>query len=300
MVKTDNETVEKFAQLIENLPSDSFLSIDLTEDQKQYWNELRDSNALVAKAWRTLFGSKASLHASKFEQYCEDQGIDPLKTKAAFQEAKSYKLLWEVVILGEKYAHLFHLALPMFLSNLKQDKSDESKFLKNILSGVAKEKYRFQSYQDLFEEIVREDTDLIFMECLTDYSVASIPKSKKILKTVEKLCINYNPCNPNMIESKPELKNFLHYISEHRLKYSWKEFLLFSCDIFRIDKASPTSKLLDENLTKYYNHTQEIISLSFTGFRKRKSQNGKKPRSYQWKNGERLYGCEKGGTYRKP
>lgn len=300
MIKTDNETVEKIAQLIENLPSDSFLSFDLTEDQKQYWDELRDSNALVAKAWRTLFSSKASLQASKFEQYCEVQGIAPMKTKAAFQVAKSYKLLWEVVILGEKYTYQVHSALPMFLSNFNQDQSEESKFLQKIFSGLAKEKYRFQSDQDLFEQIVIEDTDLVFMECLTDYSVASIPKSKKVLKTVEKLCINYNPRYLNLIESKLELKNFLHYISVQKIKYSWKELLLFSCAVFIIAESSTKNQLLSDKLTEYYNTTSELITLSFTAFRKRKSQNGKKPNSYQWINGERLSGCEEGGTYRKP
>ncbi|EAW38954.1 hypothetical protein [Lyngbya sp. PCC 8106] len=308
MVKTDNETVDKFAQLIENLPSDSFLSIDLTEDQKQYWHQMRKSSIFVAKAFRTQFSPKESLEASRFEQFCEQQGLDPIKQKSLIAVAKHYKILWEVVQLGEDYVMVFHFLLPCILELWSQDKSNKKAvLLQRFIWEISQKEYTFNSPEDLFCEILIEDTDLLFKDCLKPYYDVSIYESKKIINILKKLFINYNPLNktPFNFEDPPKnseqnLKDFTHYIKNQQMTYSWKELTIFSCCILMIFEPNWRNRNLIKKLIEYGKSVIELSSISFTAFRKRESPTWKKLHSYQWMNGERLYGCEKGGTYCKP
>lgn len=307
MVKTDNETVEKFAQLIENLPSDSFLSIDLTEDQKQYWHQMRKSSIFVAKAWRTLFTSKESLEASRFENFCEQQGLDPIKHLSIIAVAKHYKLLWEVVQLGEDYVKSVHSRLPDILESWSQEKAKNKKaaLLQRFFGKISQKEYTFNSPEDLFCEILTEDTDLLFKDCLKPCYNVSIYESKKIINILKKLFVNYNPLSktPFNFEDCPEkseqnLKDFTHYINNQQLIYSWKELTIYSCCILMIIEPSCRDRKLINKLIEYGKSVIELTSLSLRAFRKRESPTWKKLYAYEWKNGERLYSCDKGGTDR--
>ncbi len=310
MIKTDNKTVEKFAQLIENLPSRYLLDCCDTEDQKQYWHQMRKSSMFFAKAFRSQFSPKESLQASLFEQFCEDQGIDPIQQKSFRAVAKHYKLLWEVVQLGEDYVMIFHFFfLPYIVEFWSQEKANNKKaaLLQRFFWQISQKEYTFNSPEDLFCEILTEDTDLLFKDCLKPYYDVSIYESRKIINILTKLFLNYNPLNKTPFnfedsarKSEQNLKDFTHYIKNQQMTYSWKELTIFSCCILMIIEPNWRNRKLINKLIEYGKSVIELSSLSLRAFHKRESPTWKKRNSYQWMNGERLYGCEKGGTYCKP
>ncbi|MDJ0518344.1 MAG: hypothetical protein QNJ74_19520 [Trichodesmium sp. MO_231.B1] len=55
MSPKEREVLEKIAQVMESLPSESLLEKCWTEEQKQEWQKARNTQVYIAECWRAKF-----------------------------------------------------------------------------------------------------------------------------------------------------------------------------------------------------------------------------------------------------
>lgn len=296
MAKTQDVIAKKLPELLKNFPSQGYLQLDLTEDQKEDLKKNREWNVLVAQALEAKFTGQDGI----FEQDLEDKGIDPLKTKAIWKIIDEYTILWKIIQLAEPYLKKFYTEKAALLyQELQEQSSPHNRFLYRISSKMLKEKYQFLSPEDLFITIVEEEQYTIFMDCLglnnTNFSVN---------QTYE-LLTNFKDCNlldpQNEILSPHEYKDKIYkivdYVKCNQLSYSWKEMIFFVCFFYiRTDFPSVKRELLNKLWEYYKLILSDIIPLVLTGLRKRNSKTWKKPRSYKWNNGHKIYADQRVNT----
>ncbi|MBD2480607.1 hypothetical protein [Planktothrix sp. FACHB-1365] len=227
MARTQDVIVKKLPELLQNLPDQGFLQLDLTEEQKECFEKMRESNFLLSQALEAKFTGQDGI----FEQVLENQGIDPLKREAIRKIIKEYEILWEIIQLAEPYLKKFYSETAALLYQELQDQSSSlNRFRYRILSKMLKEKYKFLSPEDLFIAIVKEEQYRIFMDSLglnnTEFSVNKI---REIL-TSFKICIF--PGKNEILSPykyKARVDKVVDYVKINQLNYGWKEMIFFVC-----------------------------------------------------------------------
>lgn len=300
MAKTQDVIAKKLPELLKNFPSQDYLQLDLTADQKKDLKKNREWNVLVAQALEAKFTGQDGI----FEQDLEDKGIDPLKTQAIWKTIEEYTILWEIIKLAEPYLKKFHTERPALIyQDLQKKSSPESRFLYGILYKILKEKYKFSSPEDLFITIVEEEQYTIFMDCLglnnTNFSVNQtyeILNSFNICDFFHKICNSFPSLNKTLSPHKYKTKvnKIVNYVQLNQLSYGWKEMIFFVCFFYiRTDFGSFDRKLLKKLVEYYQLIFFSMIPLALTGLRKQDSKTWKKLRSYRWNNGHKIYADHK-------
>lgn len=249
----------------------------------------REWNVLLSQALEAKFTGQDGI----FEQDLEDKGIDPLKTQAIWKTIDQYIILWEIIQLTEPYLKKFYSErAALHYQELQDQSSFLNRFRYRISSKMLKEEYKFLSPEDLFIATVKEEQEMIFMDSLglnnTQFSVNKLRETLTSFKT----CI-FPSKNEILSPSKYKAKvdKVIDYVQLNQLSYGWKEMIFFVCFFYiRTDFRSFDRELL-KKLGDYYQLIFfGMIPLVLTALRKRDSKTWKKPRSYRWNNGHKIYG----------
>lgn len=104
IMKNQDAMIRKLAEILRNLPSEGCLQMCCTEEDKQRWQEMRHINTWVGGACEAEFNGQDG----QYQQFLENQGIDPLKITAIQMAAKEYIYLWKVIQLAEPLVRFFY------------------------------------------------------------------------------------------------------------------------------------------------------------------------------------------------
>lgn len=280
------QMVDKFPEILRNLPDDACLDCCWTEDQREHFNKMRKHNCLIADFWIATL-NKTDI---QFWQSLKNMSYDDVFVEYLDMEIARYKLLHEIVKMGECYAREFHESLPHYFSVfdliLSPKKSD---FMKSLFTSIVKEKYNFSTSDDLFEQIIREEQTLLFQDCTYPFIEFSKGQYTKIIKVILIIIVNLEKILKNQITEisvRRKVDSFVKYARTNSLKYSWLEMTLFSCHFMAIVNRDYQ---LQSKIDEYYTLVgQKMLKLCLKVFRKRASKTWKKTYSFRWLNGKKI------------
>ena len=245
-----------------DLPDIRLLEQAETQDQRDYWHQLRAFYSIVSLCWRSkLLNASAELASLNDPLYVllEDKAIGKIKYESAWRRADKLQSLYKVLEVGEKYVAQTYLDL-----------------------GVH---YPF-TLSSLFCSIIKIDADNLFKTCIEPYKHISAQD----LLTAAQLTLMLSRLQP----LKPqEIRQSKHLGSQFQNNYRHGVAIL-SC----ASKADQDPQLR-QLLIKYLDAIgQEAAVTKSAVSRTRDSKTFKRFRSFTWSKGEVVYANRYGGTYK--
>ncbi len=292
MTQNNVEILEQIAQLLENLPCEQLLQQAKTPDQIEEWHSQRRGNKIIAECWRAKFINHSD---APINQALDRKEIDELRYKGIWHLVKQYKVLWDIVQLAEPYVKKVHSELRDCWELAEINSVPLPKEFIHTFQPIIKKEYSFCSAFELYIAILKEMENTRFLQCFKGYQEISIPKAEKGFKQLREIVAQgsrdklYPSLNP--IETK-ELKN---NFSGDEFQISWMSLTIFACQF-----AEAINSSLKDKLHEFNKLVMEMSELGVTACRKRESKTWRKPRSFAWKNGRRIYASKNGGVYREP
>ncbi|MGK7919562.1 MAG: hypothetical protein AB4080_06095, partial [Trichodesmium sp.] len=113
MSQSEREVLEKIAQVMESLPSESLLAKCWTEEQKEEWQKQRKWNILIAQAWREECNL---IKGDCLDIALNNKQIDKLEKHGIELLVEYYNTLWEIVKIVEPYVDFIHSLLRYIVS----------------------------------------------------------------------------------------------------------------------------------------------------------------------------------------
>ncbi|MFB2836734.1 hypothetical protein [Floridanema evergladense] len=291
MTQNNVEFLEQIAQLLENLPSEQLLPQAKTPDQIEEWQSQRRGNKILAECWRAKFISHCD---APINQALDRKEINQLKYDGIWLLVKQYKVLWDIVQLAEPYVKQVHSDLQSLWELADINFIPLPKEFIHIFQSIVQKEYSFCSAFELYIEILKEMENRRFLDCFKGYQEISISKSEEGLKQVREIFDQGMLDGFYPLLNAIETKNLKNNFSGDDFQMSWMTMTIFACQF-----AVSINSSLKDRLDKFNELVVEMCKLGATACRKRESKTWRKPRSFAWKNGKRIYGSKNGGIYRE-
>ncbi|MGA9378558.1 MAG: hypothetical protein WBV73_07285 [Phormidium sp.] len=291
MTQNNVEILEQIAQLLENLPSEQLLQQAKTSEQIEEWHSQRKGNQILAECCRAEFITHCD---APIVQALDRKEIDRLKHDGIWLLVRQYKVLWEIVQLAEPDVKQVHSELRYIWELADTNSLQLPKEFIHTFQPIIKKEYSFCSAFELYLAILKEMENTRFLQCFKGYQPISIPKAEKGFKQIKGIVAQgilnkfYPSLNP--IETKKLKNNF----SGDDFQMSWMTMTIFACQF-----AGSINSSLKDKLHEFNKLVMEMSELGVTACRKRESKTWRKPRSFAWKNGKRIYASKNGGVYRE-
>lgn len=284
MDKADDATLEKIAQLIASLPSDSLLKKVKTQAQKDEWHKVQETQILLADCWRAKWIVK---NYYPLEEALEQKKISQQKAELINLYVNEYKARWELCQAAEKYVKNFHLFLQLMTDYIKYLPKPVVSLWNKFFHQVSLIQYPFQSSYDLFAETLKEDVDGSFDICLQPYYEVPLKKWKLIIKQYSQILEKTTSDGLYPQLSSKEEQSLKKNLVWDKVGFSWLGLMLLACHL---------NALKDPLLRKkFIVHSQALQeALRFAA----KASFGMP--GFAWRNGEILRASGKGGIYIKP
>lgn len=296
MSQEEREVLEKIAQVMESLPSESLLAKCWTEEQKEEWHKRRKWNILIAQAWRE---ERNLIKGDGLDIALKKKEIDKLEKYGIELFVDYYYTLWEIVKVVEPYVDFFHSFLRYIVSTADFLSVPLPQIFLEFFRKILIQQYSFDSPYELFSEILKENEDDIFSVCLRkSYQEVSLKKAEIGSQLISKFLFKgmkdgfyYQPQSFNEIEEiKKQIKKHFPWIY---FSTSWQDMVI-TVSQFAVEDKLLTQKALDD----FNELAMETCRLNGTASRKRKSKTWDKRRSVAWKNGKKAYAED--GVYKFP
>ena len=253
---------EMAAAFLFDLPDVRLLEQAETQEQKDYWHQLRAFYSIVSYCWFfKLLKASGELKSLDGPLYVliEAKAVDNIKYESAWRRADRLQALYKVLEVGEKY--------------------------------VA-ETYSFEGCHypftlfSLFCLIIKTDADNLFKTCLEPYkhiSAQNLLTAAKIALTLSR----FQPLKPQEIR---QLKHLGRQLQNNHLH----EIAIMSC-ASKADQDLQLQQLLFEYIDAI---GQEAAVTKSAVSRTRDSKTFKRFRSFTWLKGKVVYADRYGGTYK--
>lgn len=291
MTQNNIEILEQIAQLLENLPSEQLLQQAKTSEQIEEWHSQRKGNQILAQCWRAKFITHCD---ALINQALDRKEIDQLKYDGIWLLVKQYKVLWDIVQLAEPDVKLVHFIMRFIVKFANSYSLQLPQIFLQIFGKILKYEYQFQSSFELFSEILTETETDRFLLCLKPYQEISISKGEDGLKQVKEIIDRGMPQGFYPLLNNIETKKLKSKFPWDSFQMSWMTMTIMVCPF-----AAFTKPLLKEKLHKFNKQIAEMSELGITACRKRESKTWRRPRSFAWKNGRKVYASKNGGVYRE-
>ncbi len=245
-----------------DLPDIRLLEQAETQDQQDYWHQLRAFHSIVSLCWRAkLLNASTELASLNDPLYglLEAKAIDKIKYESAWRRADRLQALYKVLEIGEKY--VAETALDLGFD------------------------YPF-TLSSLFGSIINIDANNLFKVCLEPYkhiSAQNILTAAQITLTLSRL----------QLLKPQEIRQVKHLSSQLQNNYRHGVAIL-SCAL----KADQDPQLR-QLLVKYLDAIgQEATVTKSAVSRTRDSKTFKRVRSFTWSKGKVVHANRYGGTYK--
>ncbi|MDY6782207.1 MAG: hypothetical protein SW833_06590 [Cyanobacteriota bacterium] len=298
MTLDNRETLERMARWIANLPSEHLLHSSLTVAQKQEWQKLKETQSLMAEAWRSQFlnvkggssptqfqsGEGARVFYYPIEEALDRGEISQYKADLLLLSVKEYQARWELCQQAEKYLRATHSALQdwnPFLSNFQPLAALWNRFFSDVITRP----YPFESAEDLWAESIRADVDDTFSICLRPYYDVPLKKWRQASQFLVGLLGETGEDGQYRVLKDAEVVKLKHRLVWSKLDFSWLGAMLLVCQIYT--RKDPR---LRQALITYNKSLRDVQKRAITASRKL--------RGFAWKEGEILYASGRGGVYR--
>ncbi len=260
MSQSEKEVLEKIAQFMESLPSESLLEKCWTEEQKEEWQKTRNIQVYLVESWRYKFIYN---QVYPVPEAFNKPDVSKHKYDLIVLNVELYKAQWELIQVVEKYMKQLHSVFGNFLSN-KKISSQVHKFFPN---SIFLKPYPFNSAYDLFVAVLKEEIEGAFSICLEKHHSINIKGIKNGVKQLIEMIQHADNCTGvypqlNSIQQEKVKKN----IGWHRISFSWWGMILFICQFAAIVDSSVRTKLIVLNKS-----TIEVFKLSAKASYKLKS-----------------------------
>jgi len=289
-------TREEFlADFIMQLPSESILQLELTEDQRDYWDHLAAFHYTVSRCWLAKYQGN-----DPFLEAVESGEINQWFSNAIWSRVNILQRLWKLIDSGHQC---------IFEAAVKEGK-----------------KHSFKNPLNLFCHIVETQANNTFNICLLPYHNVSNPARIKAWKIFQKalsgkaippqqysfiksLASQY-PNNPWLLFSLKAICDAVIFgnrelFDQRRAEEAEREQVnRFLCNtqaatfpLTPLPLLTP-SALLVNKLNDYFVAAVRDMEVSATGLaRKRSSKNFEKFYSFTWHHGKIIRANKAGGTY---
>jgi hypothetical protein len=253
---------EMAAASLFDLPDIKLLDQAETQDQQDYWHQLRAFYSIVSYCWLAkLLNASTGLESLDDPLYVllEAKKIDKIKYESAWRRADRLQALYRVLEIGEKYVAETYLDLGAH--------------------------YPFTLFS-LFYSIVKIDADNLFKNCLEPYKHISAQD----LLTAAKLTLTLSPLQP----LKPQEIRQSKRLSSQLQKNYCHDVAILSC----ASKADQDPQLR-QLLVNYCDAIRQEAAVTKSAVsRTRDSKTFKRFRSFTWLKGKVVYANRYGGTYK--
>ncbi|HEY9631720.1 MAG TPA: hypothetical protein V6C84_30885 [Coleofasciculaceae cyanobacterium] len=244
-----------------DLPDQRLLEQAETQDQQDYWSQLRAFYSIVSLCWcsRLLNASAelASLNDPLYE-FLDTKEVDRIYYEAVWRRVDRLQAFYKLLEAGEKYIAETVLELGFYYPH---------------------------SLSSLFTSIIKNDADNLFKVCLEPYKNVSPQNVLTAAKFVIALSHD-QPLKPQDIRKSKHLSNQSHTNPLYGLA-------MWVC----AQEAEHDEQLrqLVSNYIAAFGQEAEVNKTAMS--RTRDSKTYKRPRSSIWSNGEIVYANRYGGTY---
>nr|WP_293092695.1 hypothetical protein [Okeania sp. SIO2F4] len=271
MSQSEREVLEKIAQVMENLPSESLLAECWTEEQKQEWQKARNVQVYIAECWRAKFIYQ---QGDPIVEALEKKEIVQYKYDLIWLTVNQYKTQWELIQVAEKYVRQLQSAF----TNLLSSKKISSQFYKFFPDRIFLKPYPFNSAYDLFVATLKEEIEGSFKICLEkhyDINLKTIKKGVKQLIEIIKQTDNHSGIYSELHPKKQQtLKKNMGW---RRFSFSWLGTTILICQLVAIWNSSVRTKLAAFNKSSI-----EALNLSIKASSKLKLQ------AFTWIDGQKV------------
>ncbi|MDJ0554134.1 MAG: hypothetical protein QNJ68_06790 [Microcoleaceae cyanobacterium MO_207.B10] len=158
MSQKEREVLEKIAQVMENLPSESLLAKCWTEEQKEEWQKARNIQVYLVECWRYKFIYNQVYPVPEAFNKPE---VSKHKYDLIVLNVELYKAQWELIQVAEKYVKRVHTQPTKLLPN-----KVKNKLYKFFPDSIFLKPYPFNSAYDLFVATLKEEIEGAFEICL--------------------------------------------------------------------------------------------------------------------------------------
>ncbi|MGB3513563.1 MAG: hypothetical protein WBA93_31010 [Microcoleaceae cyanobacterium] len=251
MSQSEREFLEKIAQVMESLPSESLLAKCWIEEQKEEWQKARNTQVYIAECWRAKFIYQ---QGDPIAEALDKKEIIQHKYHLIWLTVDQYKAQWELIQVAEKYVRQLH---PKF-TNLLSSKKISSQLYKFFPDSIFMQPYPFNSAYDLFVATLKEEIEGAFKICLEKHYDINLKTIKKGVKQLIKMIDPED--NPTGIypELHPkEQQDLKKNIGWRRFSFSWLGMTLLICQ-----SVAPKDYLLREKLVRFNSSSTEALELS--------------------------------------
>lgn len=244
-----------------DLPDVGLLGQVKTQDQQDYWEQLKAFYFIVSLCWRSkLLNPSAGFESFDDPLYSilEAKEVDKIHYELVWRRANRLQALYKVLEMGEEY--------------IAEEALDLGFNYPYTLSS-------------LFGSIIKNDVDSLFKVCLEPYKNVLAPNILTASKLLLKLS-KYQVLKPEEIRKIKHLDGQLQNNKLHG-------FAIQAC----AHKAQQDEKLRQLLMTYVDAIRQEAEVTKTATSRTRDSKTFNKPRSFVWQKGNILYADCHGGTY---
>lgn len=286
MNKITESKLEKIAQLIATLPSDSLLEKCNTDEQINEWHNLRKTQLLIAECWTAEF---VLCKGDPTGNALDRQEISKDKHDMIKQRAILYKHQWELIEEAHKYLEQWHQFIDKQIIQSLIKNNLAKRFLPiegdKALRDNFEPKYPFQSAFDLFTQTLKEEVDGSFEWCLAPYYEIPVKKWREATKQLRKNIEQVNAGGTYLELKSPEVEKLKTNIRWDKLGFSWLGMTLFVCQFVALRDASLRKKLMHFNC-------------SFVDYCKIGARASRKVGGFAWNKGKKVFATKAGGVYR--
>lgn len=284
MNQADDTTLEKIAQFIATLPSDSLLQKAKTQAQKDEWHKSRETQILLAECWKAKWLVK---HYYPIEEALERKEISQHKAELINRYVNEYKARWELCQSAEKYVKDFHIILQYMTSYIKYFPKPLVDLWNKFFHKASLSHYPFNSPYDLFTGTLREEVNGSFAVCLEPYYDVPLKKWRLAIRQYSQILEKTTSDGIYPQLSPQEEQRLKKNLVWPKMSFSWLGLMLLASQFNTFNDP-----LLRKKFIAHSQSLQETLSFAV-------KVSSRMP-SFAWKNGEILRASGKGGIYIQP
>ncbi|OZH52272.1 hypothetical protein AFK68_25440 [Hydrocoleum sp. CS-953] len=236
MTQKEREVLEKIAQVMENLPSESLLAKCWTEEQKEEWQKVRNTQLYIAECWRYNFIYN---QVYPLPEALNKPEVSKHKYDLIVLSVELYKAQWELIQVAEKYVKRVHAQPTKLVPN-----KVKNQLYKFFPDSIFLKPYPFNSDYDLFVATLKEEIEGAFEICLEKHYSINFKRIKNGVKQLIDIIDNANKKGGIYPKLHPkEQQELKKNMGWHRISFSWWGMILFICQFAAIRDSSIRQKL---------------------------------------------------------